>query len=365
MLNNALYYPYIAFNDSAWLKAMAMYYENIYRIVPDNIIPDDPEDLRPLLEDSSIGAMIDPVPYTAGMADIFIEKTRDWSAAAISSTSEGEREFSRLHTDKTDQKVKELFASLGYKETDNWLNIPTELASNYMLFLATEIGRRNQLSLITSEWAPWTATTYFSINGGVDEFIMPYGEGENFIKDPFALFCLILGEITPLNISDIPGEKICDFRVKRRDEIASFRTAVAELYNELQKLEDPKVRYDFINTKIDQLKKAKAEYQRSADIIKAKGWFGVSFMGFPAPVTLGALFNIPAASTVALALSGIAIGGLFYIKNAKAELRKLQKENPVSCLVEMRRSFKKYTSFRGVGDMNYHAFNCMEEYVND
>jgi hypothetical protein len=63
MLNNALYYPYIAFNDSTWVKAMAMYYENIYRIVSDNIIPDDPEDLQPLLEDSSIGAVIDPVTY--------------------------------------------------------------------------------------------------------------------------------------------------------------------------------------------------------------------------------------------------------------------------------------------------------------
>jgi len=104
MLNNALYYPYIAFNDSTWLKVMAMYYENMYRIVSDNIIPDDPEYL----------------------------------------------------------------ASLGCKATDNWLNIPTELASNYMLFLATEIGRRNQLNLITNEWAPWTATTYFSINGGVN-----------------------------------------------------------------------------------------------------------------------------------------------------------------------------------------------------
>lgn len=68
MLNNALYCPYIAFNDSTWLKAMAMYYENIYRIVSDSIIPDDPEDLRPLLEDSSIGAMIDPLPYRISIA---------------------------------------------------------------------------------------------------------------------------------------------------------------------------------------------------------------------------------------------------------------------------------------------------------
>jgi hypothetical protein len=89
------------------------------------------------------------------------------------------------------------------------------------------------------------------------------------------------------------------------------------------------------------------------------------FLGFPAPISLGQLFNIPFASTVALAAAGIAIGGLFNIKNTKEELRKLQKENPASFLVNLNRDFKKYTSFRAGGDANYHAYNCMEEYVND
>lgn len=365
MIRNALYYPYIAFSNVSWIKAMAMFYENIYRIVPDNIVPDDPEALQPLLEDSSIGAMIDPAKYTKETADIFLDNIANWSAAALTASEAEEKEIAKLHTDKTDKKVKQLFKSLGYKETNKWLHIPTELASNYMLFLATEIGKRNQLNLITNEWAPWTATSYFNLNGGVDKVIMPYGEGKDIIDDPFALFCLILSEITPMNIHEIPADKIVNFRLKRKDEISRFRTAVSDLYDELRKLEDPKVRYDFISTKIDDLKKAKADYQKSADIIKAKGWFGVSFMGFPAPVALGTLFNIPVASTVALTIASIAIGGIFNIKNTKAELQKLNKDNPVSCLIQMRSTFQKYTSFRGGGDMNFHAFSCMEEYVND
>lgn len=365
MLRNALFYPYISFNDANWIKSMALFYDNIYRIVPDNIIPDDPEELQPLLEDSSIGAMIDPAKYTKETADNFLERKEHWSAAALTSTEDAKKKISLLHTDKTDEKVKELFNSLGYKESDKWLHIPTELASNYMLFLATEIGKRNQLNLITSEWAPWTATSYFRINGGVDESIMPYGDGKEFINDPFALFCLIISEITPMNIHEIPAEKIVEFRQKRKDEISSFGKAVSDLYDELQKLEDPNVRYDFINRKIADLKKAKVEYQKSADIIKAKGWFGVTMMGFPAPVTLGQLFNIPCASTVALTVASLAIGGLFNIKNTHQELRKLQNENPASLLFKMRKSFKGYTSSRGGGDMNYKAFNCMEEYVND
>jgi hypothetical protein len=88
-------------------------------------------------------------------------------------------------------------------------------------------------------------------------------------------------------------------------------------------------------------------------------------MGFPAPIALASLFNLPTASTVSLTVASLAVGAVFNIKNCQAELRSLQKENPVSSLVELRRSFKRYTSSRGGGDMNFHAFNCMEEYVND
>jgi hypothetical protein len=244
MFNSALYYPYIAFRDVDWLKAMAMYYECIYRIVPNNTNPDDSEALRPLLEDGSVGAMIDPIPYTEQTADVFLKKRRKWSASALSASEGEQQDIALLHTDKTDSRVRELFNSLGYEQTETWLQIPTELASNYMLFLASEIGKRNQLNLITNEWAPWTATTYFSLNGGVDDFLM-FSDEKDSVNDPFALFCLIVGEIAPINISDIPARKVQEFRIKRRDEISNFRVAVSDLYLELQKLEDPKLRYDF------------------------------------------------------------------------------------------------------------------------
>ncbi|WP_418627407.1 DUF6236 family protein [Anaerosinus sp.] len=369
MFKNALYYPHMVFQNSSWLKAMAMYYENIYRIVPDNIIPDDLAELQPLLEDSSIGRMIDPIRYVKTTADLFIRKKENWGAAALIGDNEEEREkrFIKLHETKIDVAVRNLFLSLGYQDTDSWINLPIGLASNYMLFLATEIAKINNLDLITDSWAPWTGTTYFNLNGGIDEFLLPCGNGEfnENIDDPFALFCLLIGEITPINICDIPAEKIIKFRDKRRDEISNFRIKVVELYEELECLEDPVVRYDAIQGKVKELKKAKREYQDSADLINAKKWFGLSFMGFPAPLALGSVLNIPATEIITLAATSIGIGGLFNIKNSKVELKKLKKDNPASLLVELHSNFKKYTRVRGGGDMNFHAFNCMEEFVND
>jgi hypothetical protein len=329
------------------------------------MIPDDRESLQPLLEDGSIGRMIDPLPYAPDASEEFLNNVKKWGAAGLCFDEDNSLIVSKLHSDKIDTRVKRLFKDLGYEESGEWLSVPTKHASNYMLYLANMIGKKNQLSLITHEWAPWTATTYFGLNGQVDESINTINTIKPYSEDPFALFSLIVSELTPINIEEIPSDKIVSFRVKRQDEITRLRDSICALHDELQTLEDPVVREDHITKKIQELASARDEYQRSADIIKAKGWFGVSFMGFTAPVTLANFFNIPEASTVALAGTALALGAIFNIKSTRQQLETLRKQSPTSCLVELRNEFKEYTSSRGGGDMNFHAFNCMEEYVND
>lgn len=364
MFDNALYYPNIHFTDTNWLKAMSLFYNRIYRIVPNTVKTKDSNDILPLLETGFIGSPIDPVPYSIEASEGFLENLSGWSAAALVCSEEEEDQISLLHNDKTDKKVKELFSSLGYGSDENWVHVPTELASNYMLFLAKEVARRNNLQLITNKWAPWTGATYFCLNGRFDDCVTNDYEAD-YIDDPFFFYSLLVSEIAPININEIPAHEIVKFRDKRKDEIENLRKSIYDVYEEMQKVEDPSVRIDLIRDKVNSFKRAKENYQKSADIIKAKGWFGVSLMGFPAPTTLGSLFNIPLASTVSLFASSLAIGALFNIKNTKAEIEKMQRESPVSCLVQMRGDFKHYTSQRGGGDINFHAYNCMEEYVND
>ncbi|MDD2540993.1 MAG: DUF6236 family protein [Desulfuromonadaceae bacterium] len=366
MEQNALYYPHIGLHNPSWIKAMALFYDNIYRIVPDNVIPEDSAELQPLLEEGSIGKMIDPAKYSRQASEEFLAKIEDWSAAALCCSDEEEQALSRLHTDKTDERVRELFREAGFKEENNWMYVPTALASNFMLYMANLIGTQNKLSLITSDWGAWTGTSYFGLNGQIDESIISLGDGaDNAYSEAFGLFGLILSELIPMNISEIPANDILTFREKRQDEINNFRTCMYELREELSKLESQEVRVGTIQNKAKELIRAQEQYKASADIIKAKGWFGVSLMGFPAPMIFGQLLSIPHASTVALGAAGLAIGGLFNIQNTKEELKKLNQQNNASFLVELRKSFKGYTRARGGGDMNYHAFNCMEEYVND
>lgn len=346
---------------------MALFYDNIYRIVPNDVIPDDAEELNPLLEEGAIGRMIDPSPYSKKASDDFLSKVEGWTAAALTFDSEDEDKISRLHSDKTDERVRELFKEAGFRSENDWMYVPTAIASNFMLYMATDIAQKNQLSLITADWGAWTGTSYFGVNGKVDDFIFNIGRDSctDETSESFGLFGLLVGELVPANISEIPSEKILEFRHKRRPEIAQFRSCMIELRAELSKLDSQDVKIGVIRDKADELIRAQEQYRASADILKAKGWFGVSLMGFPAPLIFGQLMSIPSASTVALGTAGLAIGGLFNIQNTKEELRKLNEKNPASFLIEMRRSFKGYTRARGGGDMNFHAYNCMEEYVND
>jgi len=370
MIKNALYYPYIGFKDPSWIKGMALFYESIYRIVPDTIIPDDHPELQPLLEDPAIGRMIEPSIYASEASSDFFDNIDSWGAAAFVFGDEddaAENTISRIHNAKTDEQVKQLFNSLGYGEMDEeWFKVPTMLASHFMLYLANSIAKRNKLNLITDEWAPWTATSYYNLDGCFDEYVPLYRQNNEYSDDPFALFSLMVGEITPINISEIPGEEIIKFRESRKDEISRFRDTIYNLYCELQKLEDPIVRHDTINAKVEELIKAKKDYQKSADIIKAKGWFGISFMGVTAPVTLGNLFNIPEASIITLGIASLALGGIFNIKATKDQLQELQKKSPVSLLVSMSNSFKRYAQrTKREVELNYLAYDCMEEFVND
>lgn len=366
-MNNALYYPHMAFKSSSMIKSMALYYDNVYRIVPRDIVPNDPDELKPLIEEGCIGKNIDPAEYAKKASDEFLKKSVHWSAAALACRENEKEPITRLHMQKTDEQVRELFHEAGFTMDNDWINVPTSIASNFMLYMANEIASKNNLSLITGDWAAWTGTSYFGLNGKVDEFVSTIGKKNYPAEEPekFGLYGLFLDKLTPVMISDIPAEKIVEFRQKRKDEINLFRQCMADLRNELIAVESSEIRMDIIEEKAKELVKAQKQYRKSADIIGVKKWGGISMMGFPAPLLFSHLFSMPSSSVVALAVAELAVGGLYNINNSKEEIRKLKKESPASFLVDFRNTFKKYTWQRGGGDMNYKAWNCMEEFVCD
>ena len=363
---DALYYPNISLQNPSWLKAMALYYDTIYRLVPAGVVPDDDPQLQPLLEDRSIGRFLDPSPYAELASSEFREKlaSGEWDAAALTFSPAQTRQIERIHEGKMDEKVRLLFQELGFDRVGEWFHIPTDLASNYMLYLATKTAERNNLELITHEWGAWTGSSYFRLNGAIDESVMGYAMDDKG-ESSTSLFGLVLTGLVPINIDEIRAEEIVRFRDRRKDEMSLLRNSIGALHAELQSVEHPQLRMDVIQRKIDGLAKSMEDFRRSADIIRAKGWFGISLMGLPAPTVLGPLLGLSPVSTTVLAAAGIAMGGIYNLSSKNQELRKLRGSNPASYFCDLEDTFKNYTNVRGGGDINYHAYNCLEEYVND
>jgi len=362
---DALFYPQISLDNSKLIKSMALIHDNIYRICPDNVIPEDDIDLMPLLEEGSVGKIIDPARYSRKTSEDFLDALENWDAAAL--TFE-EQDVSLLHSQKTDQIVRDLFKGLGYREENEWLYVPAEVASNFMLFMAKEIAVNNNLALFTNSIEAWTATNYFTLNGAVDDFLQLPGHDNERLEDPYALFNMLVSELTPVNISEIPADKILAFRESRQDEIRNFRNCITGLEKEIKGTVDRDISIDRIEKKAKDLAKAQEDYKKSADFIGAKKWFGSSMMGIPASIGLCKLLSIPTASTIAIAGTGIVLGGLYSIVSSKQEVKKLNKDNPASFLIELERNFKncaRGTRTRPGGDINMTAWNCMEEYVAD
>ncbi|MDD5080342.1 MAG: DUF6236 family protein [Candidatus Omnitrophica bacterium] len=363
-IEDTLYYPYIHFQNNAWLKAMALFYNRIYRIVPPTISPTDSDDIKALIETDEVGCAIDPVPYASEASNTFREKIGyNWNAASLSFNKTEKDNFDRLHITKTDEAVRRLFEKMGFKEDDGWIGLPKEMASNYMLYLSTIISEKNGLSLVTDGFPSWTATNYFNSDGLFPDYISfkdIYGD-----KDSFSLYSLILQQLCPINIEEIPSGRIVLFRKERRDEIANLRKNVNSLYDTLSNIEDFTIFKDKIRNELQNIKQAIEDYKKSADLLNVKDWIGINLFALTSTNELLSFFKIESLARAMLLGTGVAVGFIYALTANKKNIRILRKKHPYSCLALMSEDFKDFTGQRGGGDVNFHAYNCLEEYIND
>lgn len=264
MKNSVLYYPSINLSSIQYLKALSFFYDHLYRIVPDGVEVNDADGVEYLKDIGFVKHGLNPAPYVESTSGIFLEKSKEWSAAAISSSEHSVF----LHEDKIDVVVRELFVDLGFDNSGGWFSVPTELASNYMLYLASEIARQNKLNLVTDNWGAWTATSYFNLDGGVNDCCAPV----DVDCSEFSLFSFVMSDFVPVNLEEISLEEIDEFRRVRRDEIVSFRDSIFSLKEELNGVVDHGIRENILNSKIKDYEKALIDYKKSTDLINVKGW---------------------------------------------------------------------------------------------
>lgn len=355
----ALYYPTIEFQDYAWLYSAALLWDRIYRIVPSSYIPDDPDNIKALIDTGEIGIPINPDPYAKEIAEEFIDKlrTEHWDAAAL--TYDIPEDYMRLHSDKVDVKLRELIVAQGEVQNNNeWLHVPVEFGAHYMTYLSNRVAEDNELSILTDSSPAWTASTYFKYDGGVQDFPME--------DDTHLLAATVIRDFLPQNISTLRPKDIISYREKYRDERKRFMSAMRSAATRISACDDPHIVQDLIRDIKKDVESSLEDYRNSLKVLNITALAGIKSLTFPAAAKIASEVSGQGISVETLAIiSGLGLG--FGVVSGFSEWsqrrRNLSKESDYSYLLHLRRNWRKCAMYNN--DYNYDLCRQMEEFIND
>lgn len=362
MEKDILYYPTIEFNtdDYEWLWRAALLWDKVYRIVPDGYRLNEPRNIQELCSTGEIGIPLCPRRYSADASKKFIKQLEsgDWQAAALEfdiDDVEKYRQYTRLHKYKVDVSLRNLMLlkSENFEDSD-WIYVSEEMANHYMIYLAVEIAKANNLSLNTHNPDVWTASTFFINDGKVQDGFYP---GKHYIESSqAALVPVFINNIFPCNILDVTPQQIIEFRSKRKDERKQFHQALDLFCDKLSKATDPKILNQIWEDEKKEIEYALTEYRKSMDMLKVVEWSG--YINQLITIAADVLSYTECNSNIIKGITSTGIGISLLTGVLKKKIT--PKPTPYSYLSEaftlVPNRFK---------DHNYYLYRKMEEFIND
>ncbi|WBF55497.1 hypothetical protein HXV90_06365 [Lysinibacillus sp. JK80] len=355
MINNyTLYYPTIEFNNPKWLWSAALIWDRVYRIVPNDYQPKDSKNIKELISNSDFISNIDPSVYSSKACEEFIKgcKKETWWAAALDNSNYTKKEYVKLHKDKADVKLREMILAKDTKNND-WINVPHDMASIYMLFLANYIAKRNDISLSTDYAEAWCGSNFFQYDGNISDY-----EHESQTQ----LACLTINNFIPINIMDIEPRDLIKFREKRKDERHRFFNSIKELSVKISACEDEQIIRDIFEDHIKEIKESEREYKKSMLDIKVLGWMGVRSLMVPAllPV-MQQLVTMSDTTNQHMVKLGLGIGVIGAFWEGRTKIRKERKNYECDYLLQLSAaSSRNYTH-----NLSSNLHEGYQMYLND
>lgn len=304
-----LYYPYVHFRDEAWLKAAALYWPRMARVVPPGYPVDDPRHVSLLRDELDFVVDVDPQDSARAVAAVFlrilenrshVEALRDaflryespwgYSSGWVPSdnmthariggdgplvvsaepqpvrpsdyTPVPDRDLTGLHWDEVDPMLRERLMVAGLARATEqsavapstrrkWLAMPPMLGWVYKCMLTEEISRRTRYVPATDQDA-----AYYMI-GNWDEatIVSTCTNGFSRPSSPAAdlvghLGTLAIAAALPSGLADVPVEKIVKLRKNYVGEFNAFTdavaTATADLEEHLAGIEDARALREYM-----------------------------------------------------------------------------------------------------------------------
>ncbi|WP_040660720.1 hypothetical protein [Oscillibacter ruminantium] len=326
--NYTLYYPTIEFSSHQWLWSAALLWDKIYRIVPNDYSPQDTRNVKELIDNGGFIRDIDPSKYSSEASEEFIKgcKKETWWAAALDESNYKKEEYIRMHKDKADVKLREIILAKNSKEK-NWLNVPHDMASIYMLFLANHIAKKNNISLSTDYAEAWCGSNFFQHDGNISD----YEE-----QSQTQLACITINRFLPISITDIFPKELIRIRDTKKTERQRFFTSIKELATKISTCEDETIIRDIIEDYFKEIEESIKEYKKSMSDIKTLGWMGVKSLMVPATLpVMQSFFNMPDDTLKKLGALGLGIGVVGAFWESRSKINKLKENFEYDYLLEL------------------------------
>jgi len=340
---SALYYPYIHLTDDNWLKAAALYYDGISRIVPPTARPvRDSQSVQLLKNELNFVTDLDPRDEAEEIAHDFLQFARKHNVIPCpvrvrpkyASGLQARRVKFRLYAEKFASTTLHALAEMGIISEDEGhrlhLDLDPLVAAVYLTFLAERMAERRKIPLVTDDPKYHSVLQQFEFDS-----TDPAPGRDCNVDMGYALASIVLRTVVPKGLSGLSVKRIVTFRRKHEAERQQFFEAIKGLTKDIPKIEDQESLEACLNHHRKTIEVAVEDLERALQGVKIKCAAGL--LALSAPPWLIAASHFPSQMLVGAGITlfaGIKTGEYYQ------EYNRLRKGSPWSYVLSLRSRLK-------------------------
>ncbi len=348
--NSIVYYPTIEFRDENWLKAALLIWDNIYRIVPYDYIPNDSDEVKFAIDSGRIKSITlqdEDLESVYKKYESFLENLE-----FIPDGLHNNDGTTKVHKDKISSRLYPLMESLAKEFDGEWFDLPTEAARGYMQYLSQIVAENRQFSLATDNADSWIMSAYVGEKGNFSEMVYDMKANGQYTS-------VELLDLIPTDVKHLGIKEIIEHTSYTKDERNEFRSVASEFLDKLTLCSTEDGTYEATESYKDELNRVKKQFQDSTSFMGTELARSSIIVGIPTSLTaFGTLTAMSQASITSNIFQSVSFG----LVAAIADYSKVKKEGrgPAlgSYLIDLdRQKGKQHLS----QDFNY----IMDQFIND
>lgn len=262
---SALYYPFIRFQNTAWLKLALLYWDRVRRIVPAWVRPDDPQEVE---EARDAGCLLDTPPedyteraeaqYRNSFPNLRIHPDDPTALRMLVAMERAGLDQLPVHADKMTRQLRAEFEESGVARcAGEWVYLDPLVAALYMACLARCMSDAMRAPLVTDSEA-------YAV---IDEHVAgkPVGEPSAEALSESLAFTVSVGLPSVSALAKVPMDKILRHRDHTAEQRRRFRKAVEDVVGAAARIEDEVALADYWSEQRDVVRTALEEHRRSLE----------------------------------------------------------------------------------------------------